>query len=83
VRLARDADILFIEAAFSAGDTALAAERAHLTTRAAGEIARAAGVVRVEPFHFSSRYERLEAQMLAEVMDAFLGRLASCCEPVS
>ena len=69
--LARDADILFIEANFCAADTALAAERAHLTTRAAGEIARAAGVKRVEPFHFSSRYEELEGQMLAEVMDAF------------
>jgi ribonuclease Z len=57
IALVEGADILFIESAFAAGDAALAAERAHLTTRAAGEIARAAGVKRVEPFHFSARYE--------------------------
>jgi hypothetical protein len=51
---ARDADVLFIEAAFSQSDTALAAERAHLPT-AAGSIAREACVCRVKPFHFSAR----------------------------
>ncbi len=69
--LARDADILFIEAAFAAADRALATERAHLTTRAAGEIARDAGVRRVEPFHFSARYFGQEPRMLAEVAAAF------------
>ncbi len=73
VALARDADILFIEAAFAAADTALAAERAHLTTAAAGEIARAANVRRVEPFHFSPRYEGKDAAMIAEVEAAFAG----------
>jgi ribonuclease Z len=73
VALARDADILFIEAAFAAADTALAAERAHLTTSAAGHIARAANVRRVEPFHFSPRYEGEDASMIAEVMAAFSG----------
>ena len=62
VALARDADILFIEAAFAEADTALAAERAHLTTGAAGHIARAANVRRVEPFHFSPRYEGEDAE---------------------
>jgi len=71
VALARDADILFIEAAFAEADTALAAERAHLTTSAAGHIARAANVRHVEPFHFSPRYEDQDAQMIAEVMAAF------------
>lgn len=71
VRLARDADILFIEATFSAADAELAHERAHLTTTAAGEIARAARVKRVEPFHFSSRYEGLEDKMIGEVQAAF------------
>ena len=37
IRLAQNADLLFIEAAFAQADTALAAERAHLTTAAAGQ----------------------------------------------
>jgi ribonuclease Z len=71
VRLVRRADLLFIEAAFAREDRALAAERAHLTTATAGELARRAGVRRVEPFHFSPRYHGQEAQMLAEVAHAF------------
>lgn len=71
--LVRDADLLMIEATFAAADAALAARRTHLTTAAAGEIARAAGVRRVEPFHFSPRYADCEADMLAEVQAAFAG----------
>jgi len=71
VRLVRDADILFIEAAFAEADAELAAGRAHLTTAAAGEIARAAAVRRVEPFHFSPRYTGEEERMLSEVAVAF------------
>jgi ribonuclease Z len=70
IDLVRGADLLYIEAAFAEADAALAAERAHLTTRAAGEIAREAGVRRVEPFHFSPRYEGEEQRMVAEVMAA-------------
>ena len=70
VSLARDADVLFIEAPFSADDAAIAADRRHLTTRAAGEIARDAGARRVEPFHFSPRYQGQEARLLAEVAEA-------------
>ncbi|MGD8356323.1 MAG: MBL fold metallo-hydrolase [Methyloceanibacter sp.] len=73
VDLVHGADLLFIEAAFAAADTKLAKERAHLTTKAAGEIARAAGVRRVEPFHFSPRYEGEGERMIAEVMAAFSG----------
>lgn len=69
--LASGADNLFIEASFSAADHQQAASRAHLTTRAAGEIGRTAGVRRIEPFHFSPRYEGEEARMIAEVMTAF------------
>lgn len=75
IKLVAGADILFIESAFATADAALAADRAHLTTQAAGEIARAAGVARVEPFHFSARYEGEEARMLAEVQAAFRGQL--------
>jgi len=74
IGLVQNADILFIEAAFAEADAALAAERAHLTTAAAGQIAREAGVRRVEPFHFSPRYTGEEERMLGEVMTAFAGR---------
>jgi 2-methylisocitrate lyase-like PEP mutase family enzyme len=67
------ADILFIEAAFAGADAALARERAHLTTTAAGVIAREANVRRVEPFHFSPRYAGEQERILAEVMTAFQG----------
>jgi len=70
IDLVRGADLLYIEAAFAEADAPLAAERAHLTTRAAGEIACEAGVRRVEPFHFSPRYEGQEERMVAEVMAA-------------
>lgn len=71
-RLVKGADLLFIEARFRAAHAALAADRAHLTTTAAGEIARAGGVRRVEPFHFSPRYGvDEEADILAEVGRAF------------
>jgi len=68
--------LLFIEAAFAQADAALALERAHLTTDAAGNLARQAGVRRVEPFHFSPRYSGQETRMLAEVMAAFTGQAA-------
>lgn len=77
VRLVHNADILFIEAPFAKADAALAANRAHLTTFAAGSIAREASARRVEPFHFSPRYGGEEARLLAEVMAAFSGREAS------
>jgi ribonuclease Z len=74
IRLVRNADLLFIEAAFAEADAALAQERAHLTTVAAGRIARAAGVRRLEPFHFSPRYTGEEERMLNEVTSAFAGQ---------
>ncbi|HEX2115921.1 MAG TPA: MBL fold metallo-hydrolase [Alphaproteobacteria bacterium] len=74
IDLIQGADLLFIEAAFAEADLLQARERGHLTTRAAGEIAREAGVRRVEAFHFSPRYEGEEQRMLDEVQDAFAGR---------
>ena len=44
VRLAHNADLLFIEAPFAKADVQLAAQRSHLTTDSAGRLARAAGV---------------------------------------
>ena len=74
IRLVQNADLLFIEAAFAQADAALAQERAHLTTAAAGQIARAAGVRRLEPFHFSPRYAGEDERMLNEVTAAFTGQ---------
>jgi ribonuclease Z len=62
VSLVRNADMLFIESAFAQADAALAAQRSHLTTAAAGAIAREARARRVEPFHFSPRYAGDEAR---------------------
>jgi ribonuclease Z len=81
IGLAQDADLLFIEAAFAHADVALALERAHLTTAAAGQIAREAGVRRVEPFHFSPRYAGEEERMLGEVHAAFSGRPCEGARP--
>lgn len=71
--LAHGADLFFLESRFAAADEALARDRAHLTTRATGEIARTAGARRLEPFHFSPRYEGAEEAMLTEVEAAFAG----------
>jgi ribonuclease Z len=77
VELVRDADVLFIEAPFREADAALAAGRAHLTTSAAGRMAREARARRVEPFHFSPRYQGHAADMVAEVLRAFGTRSAA------
>lgn len=83
-RLAAGADLFFLEARFAAEDREQARQRAHLTTRATGEIARAARVRRLEPFHFSPRYEGEEQRMLGEVAAAFsgigAGALRGCAE---
>ena len=68
-RLAAGADHLFIEAAFLHRDRALAEATRHLTARAAGEIARAAGVNRVTPFHFSGRYLARSEEIAMELSD--------------
>jgi ribonuclease BN (tRNA processing enzyme) len=56
LQLARHADLFFCEASFTEEDLAQAQATSHLTTRACGEIAAAAGVKRLVPFHFSKRY---------------------------
>jgi ribonuclease Z len=70
-RLATGADELFIEAAFLHCDAALADATRHLTARAAGEIARAASVRRVTPFHFSGRYLGHQEELSAELWHAY------------
>ncbi len=77
VELARNADHLFIEAAFLHDDREAAALKHHLTAWQAGEIAAQAGVRRFTVFHFSPRYEGREAELRAEADSAYartLGR---------
>ena len=55
--LAKDAHTLFCEASFLQQDSEQARRTGHLTTRACAEIANAAQVQHLIPFHFSRRYE--------------------------
>ena len=71
VALAQGADYLFIEATFLHVDKERARDRAHLTARQAGELAREAGVARVIPFHFSPRHLRAEKELRRELAEAF------------
>lgn len=73
VDLVRGADYLFIEAVFLHIDHERARDRAHLTARQAGEMAREAGVERVIPFHFSPRHLDAEQELRREVEEAFQG----------
>jgi ribonuclease Z len=65
--LAERANVFFCEAAFLAADRKYAELSGHLTAEACGEIAHAAGVKLLEPFHFSRRYEEKPQQVFDEV----------------
>ncbi|HEX2222651.1 MAG TPA: MBL fold metallo-hydrolase [Thermoanaerobaculia bacterium] len=69
--LARDADLLFIEAAFAGEDAERAAAKYHLTAPQAGLLARQAGARRLVPFHFSPKYNDGGEQLLQEALEAF------------
>lgn len=56
IGLAQNAHTLFLEASFIEADVAHAIDNGHLPGRACGEIAHAAGVNRLVPFHLSRRY---------------------------
>jgi ribonuclease Z len=73
VALAQGADYLFIEATFLHAEAERAAERSHLTARQAGELARAAKVGRVIPFHFSPKYREQEEELREELEQAWKG----------
>ena len=74
VELARNADLLYIEAVFMQRDAAHGEKKCHLTARQAGEIARAANAANVIPMHLSPRYQDEEIALLrAEVGEAFGG----------
>jgi ribonuclease BN (tRNA processing enzyme) len=65
--LAAGAHTFFCEAHFCETDTAQSVRTGHLTTKACGEIAAAAHVERLIPFHFSRRYEDDPSRIYAEV----------------
>jgi ribonuclease Z len=68
--LAAGAHTLFCEATFCAEHAAQAKRTGHLTARACGEIATAAGVRHLVPFHFSRRYADDPARVYREVAAA-------------
>jgi len=65
--LSSKAHILFCEAAFHETDKKHADRSGHLTGRGCGEIATAACVERLVPFHFSRRYEDNPLRIYDEV----------------
>jgi ribonuclease BN (tRNA processing enzyme) len=65
--LARDAHTFFCEAPFLPEDAEQAVRTGHLTAQACGEIANAANVQQLVPFHFSRRYEDTPERVYAEV----------------
>lgn len=68
--LAQGGHTLFCEAAFVEADREQARYTSHLTARACGEIAVAANVERLIPFHFSRRYEAEPGLIYSEVLAA-------------
>ena len=69
----RGTDLLFIEAVFLDEDRDQAERKAHLTARAAGEIAREATARMAVPFHFSPRYLGREDDLRREFEAAWHG----------
>lgn len=67
IELARGAHTLFCEATFMLEDAEQAERTSHLTTRACAEIAEAAGVEQLQPFHFSRRYTRRLPDLYREI----------------
>ncbi|MEJ2729684.1 MAG: MBL fold metallo-hydrolase [Deltaproteobacteria bacterium] len=71
VSLAKDADQLFIEAAFLEAHKDIAAAKHHLTARQAGTLAARAGAKEFTIFHFSPRYVGQEHILQAEAREAY------------
>ena len=70
-KLIRQADSLYIEAAFLDRDRDIAEKKRHLTAKQAGTLARKAGVKRLTLFHFSPRYAGMGHELEKEAMEAF------------
>lgn len=71
ITLIKDSDIFFCEAYFVEKDRERAVERSHLTAKAAGSIAKNAGVKKLELMHFSSKYRDCPDKVIQEAMSEF------------
>ncbi len=71
IEFARNADHLYIEAAFLDKDREMAKEKCHLTARQAGELAARANARQFTIFHFSPRYLGQEDNLYQEALGAF------------
>ncbi|WP_444679018.1 MBL fold metallo-hydrolase [Halomonas sp. E19] len=69
--LAHGAEVLFCEASFREDQAEQARRTGHLTARACGEIAAAAEVGQLVPFHFSRRHVEDVAELYAEIRRHF------------
>ncbi|WP_187774720.1 MBL fold metallo-hydrolase [Billgrantia pellis] len=74
--LAQGAEVLLCEASFREDQIEQARRTGHLTARACGEIAAAADVGRLVPFHFSRRHAEDAHALYAEIR-AYFPRLAA------
>ncbi|MFC1883598.1 MBL fold metallo-hydrolase [Thermodesulfobacteriota bacterium] len=75
IRLAKDSDIIFIEAPFMDKDKKIATKKFHLTAREAGELAAMAGAKSLRLFHFSRRYHGNGHKLEKEAREAYLSYL--------
>lgn len=75
VRLARGADLLVMEATYTAEDQILATEHGHSSAADAARVAREAGVKQLALTHFSQRYPNTETH-LAEAKAIFPNTIA-------
>jgi len=73
IELARDSDVFYCEAHFLDKDKERAVERFHLTAKAAGSIAKQAGVKKLVLMHFSPKYMDSPDAVIDEAMAAFNG----------
>lgn len=65
--LAQGADVFVCESSFLMADAEQAERTGHLTTKACADIATAAGVRQLVPFHFSRRYQDRLDEVYAEL----------------
>ncbi len=77
VALARDADLLVMEATYSAADQQLADDHGHASSVDAARTALAAGAKRLAMGHFSQRYLEVETH-LREAREIFPATVALC-----
>jgi ribonuclease Z len=73
IDLIKGSDLFFCEAYFLEKDRERAIERSHLTARAAGAIAKKAGVKNLELLHFSPKYMDCPDKVIEEAMREFRG----------